>query len=262
MSLPLRIEPTDIVPLGRPGLSEPDFIFWPKNRSPVPYYGVIELKKPSSKIVTVVRSNVSTLSREAETAIQQATRYSDDITRFASVLGGAKPLFLGNRAYMFVVMGMSHEISKKLTTDTFREVIGKRLPPNLQLIPYDVLLHMFESALPPQLYLLVPDSIASIGQVDRPVIQTKLYVGQLSYSTTSDELQDAFAMAGTVVSVAIVTDKMTGRSRGFGFVEMTSSDAEAAIEMWNGQDFGGRKLIVNRARPMEGRPPRHGTGTW
>src|SRR5208283_1542956 len=93
MSLPLRIEPADIVPFGRPGLTEPDFIFYPKHMSPVPYYGVIELKKPSSQIVTVVRSNVAVLSRDAETAIQQAARYSDDITRYASLLGNAPPLF-------------------------------------------------------------------------------------------------------------------------------------------------------------------------
>jgi hypothetical protein len=224
--------------------------------SPVPYYGVIELKKPSSQIVTVVRSNVTILSRDAETAIQQATRYSDNITRYASVLGNAPPLFLGNRAHLFVVMGMSHEISTKLDADTFREVIEKRLPPNLRLIPYDTLLGMFESALPPQLYLLVPSSMVSIGQTDhqtdRPTRRTKLYVGGIPYSMTTDELQHAFANAGTVVSVSIVMDKMTGRSRGFGFVEMASrDDAKAAIEMWNGRDLDGRKVTVKRARFLE-----------
>jgi RNA recognition motif-containing protein len=117
-------------------------------------------------------------------------------------------------------------------------VIENRLPPNLRLIPYDTLLEMFESALPPQLYLLVPSSTVSIGQTDRPTDRTKLYVGGIPYSMTTDELQDAFAKAGAVVSVSIVMDKLTARSRGFGFVEMASrDDAEVAIEMWNGKDL-------------------------
>jgi len=90
---------------------------------------------------------------------------------------------------------------------------------------------------------------------------TKLYVGGLPYSTTQDELQSTFAQAGAVTSATIIVDKMTGRSRGFGFVEMTSDeDAQKAIEMWNGKDFGGRKLTVNEAKPLEARPPRREGG--
>ena len=90
---------------------------------------------------------------------------------------------------------------------------------------------------------------------------TKLYIGGLPYSTTQDELQEAFAKAGAVVSTSIIMDKMTGRSRGFGFVEMGSDDdAQKAIEMWNGQDFAGRKLTVNEAKPLEARPPRREGG--
>ena len=94
----------------------------------------------------------------------------------------------------------------------------------------------------------------------------KLYVGGLPYSTTDDELREAFAKAGAVASVTILMDKMTGRSRGFGFVEMENDeDAAKAIDMWNGQDFGGRKLTVNEAKPMEPRAPRSndsGGGGW
>jgi cold-inducible RNA-binding protein len=90
---------------------------------------------------------------------------------------------------------------------------------------------------------------------------TKLYIGGLPYSTTQDELQNAFSQAGTVTSASIIMDKMTGRSRGFGFVEMASDDdAQKAIEMWNGKDFGGRKLTVNEAKPLEPRAPRSGGG--
>lgn len=89
----------------------------------------------------------------------------------------------------------------------------------------------------------------------------KLYVGGLPYSATDAELADAFAQAGTVQSAVIIMDKMSGRSKGFGFVEMASDDeAQKAIDMWNGKDFGGRSLTVNEARPMEQRPRGGGGG--
>ncbi|NTW15811.1 MAG: RNA-binding protein [Candidatus Moranbacteria bacterium] len=84
----------------------------------------------------------------------------------------------------------------------------------------------------------------------------KLYVGNLSYGTTEESLRAAFEQAGTVVSVAVIMDKMTGRSRGFGFVEMEDADMDKAIEMWNGKELDGRELVVNEARPLEDRPRR------
>ena len=85
---------------------------------------------------------------------------------------------------------------------------------------------------------------------------TKLYVGGIPYTTTEASLGDAFSKAGTVVSSAIIIDRMTGRSKGFGFVEMSSDEeAQKAIEMYNGADFEGRKLTVNVARPLEPRAP-------
>ena len=91
----------------------------------------------------------------------------------------------------------------------------------------------------------------------------RLYVGGLPYSTTQDELKDAFSQAGAVESATVITDKMSGRSKGFGFVEMVNDgDAQKAIDLWNGKDFGGRKLTVNEARPMEARAPRSGGGNW
>ncbi len=86
---------------------------------------------------------------------------------------------------------------------------------------------------------------------------TKLYVGGIPYSTTEASMSDLFAKAGTVVSSSIIIDRMTGRSKGFGFVEMSNDeDAQKAIEMYNGQDFEGRNLTVNVARPLEPRAPR------
>ena len=88
---------------------------------------------------------------------------------------------------------------------------------------------------------------------------TKLYVGGLPYSTQEDALRELFTQAGNVVSAVIIMDKMTGRSKGFGFVEMsTAEEGQKAIEMLNDQEFEGRKLTVNEARPMEARPPRTG----
>ncbi len=83
---------------------------------------------------------------------------------------------------------------------------------------------------------------------------TKLYVGNLSFRTTGDELRDLFSQAGEVESASVIEDRETGRSRGFGFVEMvTSEGATAAIEQFNGKDFGGRNLTVNEARPKSDR---------
>jgi len=88
---------------------------------------------------------------------------------------------------------------------------------------------------------------------------TKLYVGGLPYSTQDEALKEHFAQAGSVTSAVIIMDKMSGRSKGFGFVEMsTDEEAQKAVEMFNGQEFDGRKLTVNEARPMEARPPRTG----
>ena len=84
-----------------------------------------------------------------------------------------------------------------------------------------------------------------------------LYVGNLSYQATDDDLRSAFSAHGTVKSASVIIDKMTGQSRGFGFVEMGSkSEGDAAIAALNGQDLKGRPLRINEARPREERPPR------
>src|SRR5882672_6617070 len=89
----------------------------------------------------------------------------------------------------------------------------------------------------------------------------KLYVGNLSFQTSSDDLNQLFAQAGTVESAAVVEDRETGRSRGFGFVEMSSKEeAAAAIEQFNGKEVNGRNLNVNEAKPREDRGNRGGGG--
>src|SRR5438552_18601063 len=83
---------------------------------------------------------------------------------------------------------------------------------------------------------------------------TKRYVGNLSFRTTSEDLREAFASVGTVESASVIEDRDTGRSRGFGFVEMaTPEEAAAAIEQFNGKDLGGRNLTVNEAKPKTDR---------
>jgi RNA recognition motif-containing protein len=89
----------------------------------------------------------------------------------------------------------------------------------------------------------------------------KLYVGNLSFQTSSNELQELFAQAGTVESASVVEDRDTGRSRGFGFVEMSSKEeGQAAIAQFNGKEVNGRALNVNEAKPREDRGNRGGGG--
>ena len=92
---------------------------------------------------------------------------------------------------------------------------------------------------------------------------TKLYVGNLSFRTTSEELREAFASVGTVESASVIEDRETGRSRGFAVVEMaTPEEAAAAIEAFNGKDFGGRNLTVNEAKPRTDRGGGGGRGGY
>lgn len=83
----------------------------------------------------------------------------------------------------------------------------------------------------------------------------RLFVGNLPYTTTEDELTQMFGAAGTVESAKVITDRYSGRSKGFGFVEMTTEEeAQKAIEQFNNTEIGGRAIVVNEARPMEERP--------
>ncbi|MCH8741761.1 RNA-binding protein [Patescibacteria group bacterium] len=85
----------------------------------------------------------------------------------------------------------------------------------------------------------------------------KLFVGGLSNETTETTLKETFSQAGTVESATVITDKMSGRSKGFGFVEMSSEEeAQKAIEMFNGKEMDGKNVTVNEARPLESRPRR------
>jgi len=109
--------------------------------------------------------------------------------------------------------------------------------------------------------LLLAFGIGEVTQEETSshMANSKLYVGGIPYRTTEDELRTAFEEAGAVTSASIISDRMTGRSRGFGFVEMASeAEAQAAIDRWDGKEFDGRMLSVSMARPQGDRPPREG----
>ncbi len=103
-------------------------------------------------------------------------------------------------------------------------------------------------------YTVDQKDLHNIHLLEGDSMAAKLFVGSLSYNVTDQMLSDAFAQAGTVVSAKVIMDRMTGRSKGFGFVEMSSDEeAKKAMGMWNGKELDGRPLAVNEARPMEPR---------
>ncbi len=98
-------------------------------------------------------------------------------------------------------------------------------------------------------------------QAQQSVQGNKLYVGGIPYRSTEDDIKKAFSEAGNVTSASIISDRMTGRSRGFGFVEMaTEAEAQAAVDRWDGKELDGRTLSVSFARPQGDRPPRREGG--
>jgi hypothetical protein len=102
-------------------------------------------------------------------------------------------------------------------------------------------------------------AIVLLEEFEESLMGNKLYVGNLPYGVRDNDLEQAFSQYGSVTSAKVMMERDTGRSKGFGFVEMGSdSEAQAAIQGMNGQALGGRSIVVNEARPMEPRPPRSG----
>jgi hypothetical protein len=113
------------------------------------------------------------------------------------------------------------------------------------------------------LLIALADSIAFFEYLEESFMGNKLYVGNLPYSFRDEDMQQAFSQFGNVSSAKVMMERDTGRSKGFGFVEMGSdAEAQAAIKGMNGQNMGGRDLVVNEARPMEARAPRSGGGGY
>ena len=167
-SLPLRIEPENLHALGRPGKSEPDFIFYPTKEQFQTIYGVIELKRPNMRILRAPRKNILRLSSDAQTALAQAEFYIQELGRQYKV-NKYNMLALGNELLAFLILGLSNELANKVTNEILKKQYHKLLPQGFRLIPYDTLLKIFESRIPPQLYYIVPQvpfPISSIPCVD------------------------------------------------------------------------------------------------
>jgi len=142
------------------------------------------------------------------------------------------------------VLEVREQACYKLRSRSFKSIRN----PVLRLLP-------FTEAIPIRSFFSFPIQGKGIS------MSTKLYVGNLAFQTTSQELQELFASAGTVESAAVVEDRETGRSRGFGFVEMsTKEEGAAAISQFNGKEVNGRALNVNEAKPRENRAGGGGGG--
>jgi cold-inducible RNA-binding protein len=112
----------------------------------------------------------------------------------------------------------------------------------------------------PQRQFLSSLGAVNLNGIFEHMTNTKLFVGNLSFKTTEAELEETFSKSGVVVSVAIPTDRETGRKRGFGFVEMETKEmADAAVKEFNGQSIDGRQIVVNESKPREAAPRR---GSW
>lgn len=194
LALPLRLDPGDIVPLGRSGKTEPDFVFYPRQITPIPFYGVIELKKPASPIVTVQRENVAIFSRDAETAIEQAKAYSRKPNLWIPAKLANEILFLGNHAYIFVIMGMSKELSQKLGNELYYKMVQDKLPGNLRILPYDFVLRCFEAQVPPEIRFLAPQNKTIITINPHEILDEIMYDFGESLVDSEDV---ASAIAGT-----------------------------------------------------------------
>lgn len=155
-ALPVRISADEIVSLGRPGRSEADFVFYPKNiATPWPTYGVIELKRPDTKIVTAPRRNIVTLTRDAASAAAQVKAYAKLLRGELEAKRGHS-LALGNPAYLFLIMGLSKDLAGRVPADIEHRLLEDLLPNDLRLIPYDTLLSMFEESLPRFIFTVWP----------------------------------------------------------------------------------------------------------
>lgn len=155
-TLPVALAPHDIVPRGRPGRSEADFIFCATD-SVIPVYGIIELKRPDTKILTLPRQNVLRLSGDAHTALAQAELYSSELGR-ELLCHPSRALVVGSHAHAFIILGLSDELAEVVGDDILKAQFDRLLPAGIQLIPYDMLFHAFSATVPPAIFMLVPRS--------------------------------------------------------------------------------------------------------
>lgn len=141
--------------MGTPGKSEPDFIFYPKSNDSIGDYGVIEIKRPSTKILTETRKNIVTLTRDAETAISQSGYYLEKYKEEGKIRN-TRSLVLGSRGHIFVIMGLSEQLKDRFFDELSRKQLEGRIPQNCRLLPYDIVLEAFTRAIPTRFHLITP----------------------------------------------------------------------------------------------------------
>jgi hypothetical protein len=154
-SLPLRLEPCDILPLGRPGFSEPDFLIYPGSAVSHPIHGLIELKTPSARIVTQPRKGLLTLTRTAATAVRQLLAYDQEYDKFSPV---NRCFSFSSQSHLFVVMGLQQELNELLRDPDLANELKQLFTSNVRLLTFDELLRRYESGLPLRSFVLVPNT--------------------------------------------------------------------------------------------------------
>lgn len=188
-SLPVRIHEDDIHPLARPGRAEPDFIFFPKQPSPLSTFGVIELKRADTRLIRIPRRNVLSLSSNATDAIAQAQKYAMEFEA-KMIIRSDELLVIGNAMHVFVIAGMSDEIAGRVNNDILRAQFANLLPSNCRIIPFDTLLAAFESRITPAVHLLntwLPQSCATLSRFYSEI--ETAYQGYAGYNL-DDEIYD------------------------------------------------------------------------
>ncbi len=161
MGLPLKLQPSDIHPRARAGRCETDFWIYPRAGRPNGNFGVIELKRPDSKIITRPRQDLLVLSRDAETAIRQATR--DAVLLQSQIIEVSEELlFVGTPVHIFVIMGLTSQLLGAFRKGLVQTQMHGLLPPNVQILAYDELYRRFSSELRPALHILVPASMPEL----------------------------------------------------------------------------------------------------
>lgn len=154
-ALPLRLSPTEIRPLARPGKSDPDFIIVPRSGRGLESVGVIELKRPSTSVLTTPRKGLALLSRDVATAVAQGRHYCRQL-RADLAIRLNQTFVISGSDYVFIIAGLSDEITRKLDSLALYDELRAQLPGGCQIIPYDELLRRFEDALPPMSFMLSP----------------------------------------------------------------------------------------------------------
>ena len=164
-AIPLRLEPHEIRALARPGISEADFVFYPSPPSPLFTFGVIELKRPSTRLVTNPRRDLVILSRDAQTAIAQGRKFAEALGR-QLLAEPTKVLFLGNRGHVFVIAGLTADLLNHVRSQQTEQVLDGLVPSGCQIIPYDTLFSMFAASVPPRVLVLTPPASHNASGID------------------------------------------------------------------------------------------------